>query len=509
LPAPDIKFDITTERNRHLNTEGCEALAFCVFGEFDTILTKFPAPIAQVIQQTISKQHALNATSHEMVISSMGLYPVPKLIVLYNKESVLSLQRIRELGAHTARLAGECYLQQIAIDLTTCLPAATSFSVEVCVAAWTEGIGLGSYTIKSYKQSEASTANTLQSVEFLINDDHATLRLQQAIEHAIAFSDATNYTRDLTNLPSNKLTPATLADEAVRLAELGGMKCHVLDETEIMSLGMGGLAAVGQGSVHAPRMIVLNYQGSTQSDTVYGLIGKGITFDTGGISLKKADGMEEMISDMGGAAVVLGVMQALSRLKPDVNVVAVIPAAENMPSGSAYKPGDIITTMSGRTVEVLNTDAEGRIVLADAVTYARQLGATKLIDVATLTGAVLVALGDVATAAIANNDAFLDQLLKAAEYGGEKLWQLPVYPEFKEMLRSTVADLRNSTGNRLAGAITAGLFIGAFADDIPWIHLDTGGTAWLWKARGMEPQGATGAMVRTLLHHLTDPHVTL
>lgn len=343
----------------------------------------------------------------------------------------------------------------------------------------------------------------------MLNEDHDLLRVDKAIAEAIIFSDATNYARDLTNMPSNKLTPSTLADEAMKLAGMGGMICHVLGETEIQTLGMGGLSAVGQGSAHAPQMIVLNYHGSTQSDTVYGLVGKGITFDTGGISLKKADGMEEMISDMGGAAVVLGVMQALVRLKLELNVIAVIPAAENMPSGTAYKPGDIITTMSGRTIEVLNTDAEGRIVLADAMTYARQLGATKLIDVATLTGAVLVALGDVATAAITNNDAFLGQFLKAANRSGERVWQLPVYPEFKEMLKSSVADLKNSTGSRLAGTITAGLFIGTFADDIPWIHLDTGGTAWLWKARGMDPQGATGAMVRTLLHYLNDPNAII
>lgn len=507
MPAPNIKFQITTERELH--TEGSEALAFCLFDDFNVALAGFPAPIAHVIQQVIDKQLGTGALSMEMFVPTMGLYPIPNFIVYYNKVSMLSLQRMRELGAHTARFAAQHHLNQIVIDLTTCLRLATSLGIEACVGAWTEGIGLGSYTIQSYQQSDTGISNPLQSVNFMLNEDHDLLRVDKAIAEAIIFSDATNYARDLTNMPSNKLTPSTLADEAMKLAGMGSMICHVLGETEIQTLGMGGLSAVGQGSAHAPQMIVLNYQGSTQSDTVYGLVGKGITFDTGGISLKKADGMEEMISDMGGAAVVLGVMQALVRLKLELNVIAVIPAAENMPSGTAYKPGDIITTMSGRTIEVLNTDAEGRIVLADAMTYARQLGATKLIDVATLTGAVLVALGDVATAAITNNDAFLGRFLKAADRSGERVWQLPVYPEFKEMLKSSVADLKNSTGSRLAGTITAGLFIGTFADDIPWIHLDTGGTAWLWKARGMDPQGATGAMVRTLLHYLNDPNAIL
>lgn len=480
-------------------------MAFCLSNEFEAALTGFPTPIAHVIQQAINNQLGTGVQSLEIVIPSMGQLAVPHLIIYYSKDQIFNLQQMRELGARTAQLTAQHHIQQIAIDLTSCLHSDSVHTMEACVGAWTEGFGLGSYTIKSYQQSGVRAPHCLQRVEFIINEVHNLTRFEQVIAQAITYADATNYARDLTNLPSNMLTPRVLADEAMKLADIGGMTCHILEETEIKSLGMGGLSAVGQGSAHGPRMIVLNYKGSPQLDTVYGLIGKGITFDTGGISLKKADGMEEMISDMGGAAVILGVMQALSKLRLELNVVAVIPAAENMPSGSAYKPGDIITSMSGRTIEVLNTDAEGRIVLADAITYARQLGATKLIDVATLTGAVLVALGDVATAAITNNEPFLAQFMKAAERSGEKVWQLPVYPEYKEMLKSSVADVKNSTSSRLAGAITGGLFIGTFADEIPWIHLDTGGTAWLWKARGMDPQGATGAMVRTLLQYLGDP----
>ncbi len=507
MPAPDIEFQIRS--GDKLYSEGCDAIVFCFSADYHEQLTQLPPPIAHVIQQAISRQLTTGSLSMELVVSSLGLYPIPNLIILYNRNRELSLQRIRELGVSTARLAAQHHLQRIAINLTSVHPDSSS-TIEGCVGAWTEGIGLGSYSIQSYQLSDMGASNPLNSIEFMIGEGYDLRRLEHTISEAITYSDATNYARDLTNMPSNMLTPSSLADEAMKLAaDRSEMSCHVLGMTEIQSLGMGGLSAVGQGSAHQPKMIVLNYQGSSQSDIVYGLIGKGITFDTGGISLKKADGMEEMISDMGGAAVVLGVMQALSRLKLRVNVVAVIPAAENMPSSTAYKPGDIITTMSGRTIEVLNTDAEGRVVLADAITYARKLGATKLIDVATLTGAVLVALGDVATAAITNDDAFLTQLMKAAGRSGEKVWQLPVFPEYKEMLKSSVADLKNSTGSRLAGAITAGLFIGTFADEIPWIHLDTGGTAWLWKARGMDPQGATGAMVRTLLHYLNDPNAIL
>jgi leucyl aminopeptidase len=235
---------------------------------------------------------------------------------------------------------------------------------------------------------------------------------------------------------------------------------------------------------------------------VLGLVGKGITFDTGGISLKKPEGMEEMISDMGGAAALLGLLHIVGELRPPVNLLVVIPAAENMPSGAAYKPGDVITIMNGYTVEVLNTDAEGRIVLADGVLYAKKLGATKLIDIATLTGAILVCFADVATGAVTNDDAFLQPLLQAAKTAGEKLWQLPNYKEYRDMLKSDVADIKNATADRWAGAITGGLFVGKFAGDTPWIHLDTGGTAWLWSAKGTEPKGGTGVMVRTLASYI-------
>jgi len=329
--------------------------------------------------------------------------------------------------------------------------------------------------------------------------------LAAAIRRAQAVAAGTNYARDLTNLPGNKLVPASLAEEAVRLAQRFGFACEVLDERELAARGMGGLLAVGGGSANPPRMIALRYEGDPGSADVLGLVGKGITFDTGGVSLKKAAGMEEMISDMGGAATLLGLLQIVGELQPRINLTVVIPSAENMNSGTAYRPGDVVTLYGGRTVEVLNTDAEGRIVLAEGVAYARELGATRLIDVATLTGAVLVCFADVATGAVTNNDGFLRPLLDAAARAGEKVWQLPNYPEYHDMLKSEVADIRNSTSSdRWAGAITGGLFIGAFADDVPWIHLDTGGTAWLWSAKGIEPKGGTGVMVRTLAAYVLE-----
>lgn len=306
------------------------------------------------------------------------------------------------------------------------------------------------------------------------------------------------YARDLTNLPGNDLTPERLSFHAEELASQYELEIEVMDEWTAIEQGMGGLLGVGQGSVNPPRMIVIHYKGAPDSSEVWGLIGKGITFDTGGISLKKAAGMEEMISDMGGAAAVLGALRALAELKAEVNVLAVVPTAENMPSDRALKPGDVIRMMSGHTVEVVNTDAEGRLVLADGLTTAIRRGATKLVDVATLTGAVMVTLGYEATGAVTNNDALMTDVLRASERAGERVWQLPAYPEFLKGLKSDAADLKNS-GSQYGGASKGGMFIGYFAEGLPWVHLDIGGTAWLEAARGWEPKGGTGVMVRTLV----------
>lgn len=405
----------------------------------------------------------------------------------------------REAGVYAARYAAKRRLASAAVALGAYVGASESWRERA--AALLEGLALGGYRQQSYQRQASEPFQlqraTLQLPPALASDSALEHRLQAALIAA----DAVRYARDLTNLPGNKLVPDQLAQEAKRLAERHLFRCIVHDEHEIIELGMLGLHHVGKGSIQPPRMIVLQYDGAPESDERLGLVGKGITFDTGGISIKPSAGMEEMISDMGGAAVLLAVMDAIGQLRPNVNVTMVIPAAENMPSGGALKPGDIIPTMSGRTVEVLNTDAEGRLVLADGVTYAKRLGATRIIDIATLTGSILHTFGNITTGAVANNEPFLQQLLESAKQTGEKLWSLPSFPEYWELVKSEVADLRNTTGStKWAGAITGGLFIGVFAEDTPWIHLDIAGTAWLWSERGTEPKGGTGVMVRTLLH---------
>lgn len=424
----------------------------------------------------------------------------PIVILAGSGKGIPDAEEMRMLAAQVSRAAIRQKVSVLVIQIPEVL---TSQGAGMAAQTLTEGLVLGSYRRKHYKQEQPPYGG-LASVVFHMEQqtgEAVNNSWDQGIQRGLAFAEATNLARDLTNLPGNLLTPSTLAAAAIEVAERHALPAEVLDEREIEQKGMGGLLAVGKGSVHPPRMIVIRYQGTGDWENVIGIVGKGITFDTGGISLKRAPGMEEMISDMGGAAAVLGVIEALGRLRPRVNVVMVIPAAENMPSAAAFKPGDVINSLSGRTIEVLNTDAEGRVVLGDALTYAREWGADRIIDVATLTGAVLSILGDIATGAVTNDEPFLQEFLAASRLSGEKIWPLPVYPEFREMLRSEVADIRNAAG-RFGGATTAGLFIGEFAEGRPWIHLDIAGTAFLSKERGVNPKGATGVMVRTLLEYL-------
>ncbi|TCS83133.1 leucyl aminopeptidase [Tepidibacillus fermentans] len=361
--------------------------------------------------------------------------------------------------------------------------------------SFAEGAVLAAYHFEGYR-SEKEEHHQIEFIQLMA--DQVSEELEYGIECGTAYGLGTNLARDLVNSPGNLMTPTKMAEKAVEIARRYGMEYEVLGKEEMERLGMGGLLAVAQGSDQPPKMIVIKYRGREKWDEVLGFVGKGLTFDSGGISLKPAANMDEMKTDMAGGAAVLGAMEAIGRLRPKVNIVAVIPSTENLPSGKAYKPGDVIRTMSGKTIEVLNTDAEGRLILADGITYAKKLGATRIIDLATLTGAILVALGTVTTGAFTNDPAFLEDFKKSAKKAGEKIWQLPTFDEYKEQIKSQIADLKN-TGGRNAGSITAALFLDAFAEDTPWIHLDIAGTAFTSKETPTTPKGATGVMVRSLV----------
>jgi leucyl aminopeptidase len=358
-----------------------------------------------------------------------------------------------------------------------------------------QALQMSTYTYEGFKTNKKEQAK-IEKVTIISAADQE--EVQAALQVGAIYGHAVNSARTLINTPSNKLTATDLANYAVELAKKYDLEYTILEKEEMQELGMGALLAVNQGSTEPPKMIVLKYQGKETWEDVIGLVGKGITFDTGGYSLKQPTSMISMKTDMGGAASVLGAMEIIAQTRPEQNVIAVIPSTDNMVSGHAFKPDDVITSLSGKTIEVLNTDAEGRLVLADGVTYAKQLGANYLVDVATLTGGVIVALGNHTTGAMTNNEALYEQVLEASFEEDEDVWQLPIFDRDKERVRgSKIADLNNSPG-REGHAVMGGAFIGEFAEDTPWVHLDIAGTASTKLASKLGPAGGTGVMVRTL-----------
>jgi leucyl aminopeptidase len=361
------------------------------------------------------------------------------------------------------------------------------------VAAAVEGAVLGEYEPDRYK-----TADDKKSVAgFAVV---GTGDFENDVARGRIIAEAQNFARDLVNEPANRLPPSKMAEAARAAAAEYHLECEVLEQERMRELGMGALLGVAQGSAEPPALIVLRYRPEKPAAEVHlGLVGKGVTFDTGGISIKPAESMEKMKYDMAGGAAMIAAMRAIAQIKPAILVSAFVPCVENMPGSRAQRPGDIVTAMSGKTIEVINTDAEGRLILADALSYARRQGCTHLVDAATLTGAVVVALGHLNVGLFANNDDMRERVLAAAKAEGERMWPLPLEDDYKEYLKSPFADLAN-VGGRWGGAITAAIFLKEFAEDTPWVHLDIAGTAWLDDAKPFLSKGPTGVPVRTLVH---------
>ncbi len=356
-----------------------------------------------------------------------------------------------------------------------------------------EGALLGNYRFDLYRSKK--TDGKLETFEILGSAD-----LQKGIKKGTLFAQAVNFSRDLVNIPATDMTPARMAEEARKIGRLPHLSAKILNKKEIERLGMGCYLAVASGSTEPPYFLHLRYRPVGRSKKTIALIGKGVTFDSGGLSLKTAQSMETMKDDMSGAAAVLAVMKTLSVLQPSVTVHGIAAVTENMPSGSAVKPGDVVRSMSGKTVEILNTDAEGRLTLADAMTYTLKQKPDLVIDVATLTGACVIALGELCSGILGNNESLVDRIIACGKQAGEKIWPLPLVEEYKEDLKSSIADLKN-IGGRWGGTINGALFIQEFTDPkIPWAHIDIAGPSWTEKDLGDCPRGATGHIVRTLLH---------
>ena len=374
---------------------------------------------------------------------------------------------------------------------------------EDAVRSIVEGAYVADFDPDTYRSDRKDFSTKEITVIAPANSD--TTKLQRAAEQARIIGQSQNFTRELVNEPSNRLTPTMLADRARQMCESVGLKCEIMGPAKIREMKMGAFWSVAQGSDEEPRLIVMRYepQGGdggkpAPEKPVLGLVGKGITFDTGGISIKPADGMEKMKYDMAGGAAMIGTMRAIAQLKPRIKVIGIVCATENMPSGKAQKPGDVQIAMSGKAIEIINTDAEGRLVLADGLHYARTLGCTHLIDAATLTGACVVALGHHNAGVFSNNEDAYQHFTRALERSGEKFWRLPLDQEYLDQIRSNIADIMN-TGGRWGGASTAAVFLKEFVEDTPWIHLDIAGTAWIEDSKGWIAKGPSGIGVRSII----------
>lgn len=410
--------------------------------------------------------------------------------------------RIAEAAAVAGRVARTRRVARLAF---VCRGPESSVTPALAQAT-AEGLAIGGFRDTRYKSDDGAGAPPVSEV-VQIAAAHDAL-VAAAVERGAVLGGATNVARELANEPSNVLTPRVFAERAVQAVEAAGVKAEVLDEAAIRELGMGLFLGVAQGSREPPRLLTMRHEpAGAPAEPVLGLVGKGVTFDSGGISIKPAGGMEWMKCDMAGGAAVVGAMCAIGVLGVRRRVVGVVPMTENMPGGRATRPGDILTGAGGTTVEVINTDAEGRLILGDALWYARRCGATHLVDVATLTGACVVALGHASSGLFGRPESWTGAVREAAAHAGEPVWTLPLYEEYREQLRSEMADLMN-VGGRAAGACTAASFLEAFTAELPWAHLDIAGTAWVEKAREDVEAGATGVMVRTLAELAMRPGIS-
>lgn len=451
------------------------------------------------IKEIISNKEFKAVVGARLIIPTMDKGPMKKIMLMgLGKKEKFNNEIARIVSAKAAVKAREMEISEFSI-----LPY--SNVDEGLIEAISEGIALSLYSFNKYKTNDKGEESKVKQVTILINDDKN--KIQPIVDRTVLLVEAVNLARDLSNLPPNDCSPSQLASIAVSVGTEYGLKTRIIERYEMESMGLDGIVSVGKGSQNPPKLIILEYHGSTGDRRPYLLVGKGVTFDTGGISLKDSDKMDEMKFDKSGGCNVLAIMKAVASLKLPINVVGIIPSVENMPSSTSYRPGDIIKMYNGKTVEVLNTDAEGRLILADALAFGiASYNPKAVIDLATLTGACIIALGTNVAAVIGTNKKFIDELHKVSDRTSEKIWELPLYEEFNEQIKSSIADIKN-VGGRPGGAITAAAFLSNFTNGIPWIHIDIAGTAWTQEGtyeRSYNPRGATGFGVRTIVKLLME-----
>ncbi len=432
-----------------------------------------------------------------------GLKARRLLIVGLGKAAKLTIHEVRKGAGIAVRFAKPRGLRDLAIAVPVANGLEANLDPQLTVRALTEGAILGDYDSDTYRSDRKD--RSVQTVQVVAAPSFDPKAAEAGLREGVIVAESQNFARELVNEPGNRLTPTILGERAAAMAREFGLRCEVHSTDKMRELQMGAFLSVAQGSDEPPALIVLRYDppNAAPNGPVLGLVGKGITFDTGGISIKPSESMEKMKYDMAGGAAMIGAMRAIAQLQPPVRVIGVVCAAENMPSGKAYKPGDVQIAMPapgkpGKALEIINTDAEGRLVLADGLTYAKSLGATHLIDAATLTAAVAIALGLLNSGIFANDDDSYRRFTEGLQISGERFWRLPLDDDYRDVIKSSIADIKN-TGGRYGGAINAAMFLKEFVDDTPWLHLDIAGTAWVDDAKPWSASGPTGVAVRSII----------
>ncbi|ALA56619.1 leucyl aminopeptidase [Nitrospira moscoviensis] len=454
-----------------------------------------------VLRDLVQSKEFEGKANEVMLVHTQGRVPAKRIILVgLGKKKDLGLDHIRQALGHAAKRVRQAKAGSFTVALPSVTPRGSS-PIDVG-QAMAEGAILGTYQFTVYRSEPAN--REIGSMTILAPQKAQTRPLIEGIRRGVATAEATVFVRDLCNHPSNVMTPTKIAHEAKAVAKETGVSVKILEQKEMEALGMGALLGVAKGSHEPPKFIILQYHGSKKKDErPVVLVGKTITFDTGGISLKPAENMEQMKADMTGGAEVLATIRAAARLKLPLNLISILPVAENMPGGRAMRPGDVVKTLSGKTVEVQNTDAEGRLILSDGLAYATRFRPAALIDIATLTGACVVALGQFAIGMFGTDARLKESIRKAGLRAGERVWEMPLWDEYFEQLKSDVADMRN-IGGRGGGMITAALFLSKFVGDSPWVHLDIASTDWSERERAYIPKGPTGIGTRLLIQYLID-----
>jgi len=453
-----------------------------------------------IIAELIKSGEVKGKLNELHVLHTMGKIPARLVVVAgLGKRAEWDTDKLRDMAGEAVRVLRRHKAKSAALAMQSDREGGLEHAESACAIA--EGCLMGAYLYRRHMTKDEN-GHEVEEVIVLENDSAALDKVNKGLEKGRIIAGAVMMARDMVNEPANHMTPSHMAEMAGEVASKYGLDIKVMDSAHMEKEKMGALLGVAQGTSEPPKFIIMNYRGDPSKKEVVGLVGKGLTFDSGGISLKPQEFMSDMKGDMSGGAVVIAAMGAIAQIKPAINITALIPATENLPGGRALKPGDVLKASNGKTIEVINTDAEGRLILADALSYAVKSGLSPIVDLATLTGACHVALGDLYAGLFSNDHALAGRLIKAAEEGGEKLWQLPLPEEYKDLNKSDIADIKNS-GGRYGGAITAALFLQEFVGETPWAHIDIAGPFMTDKNKGALVKGATGFGVRTLVRFVS------